>query len=388
MIPHPGPGNCKPVHISTARAGGGGSLARNKNGHADGGAESRSCYVWPRGPGGCLKTVNLALQGGGAHGAFTWGVLDKLLEDGRLAIDGISATSAGAINAALIAQGLSSGGPDQAREQLHNFWRRMSEACSNTLPMVRWLQNFAWGWNRDQSPEHMVFDLASRMWSPYQFNPLGLNPIRDLLYETVDVERIHACNSVKLFISATNVETGKIRVFDHHQVTVEAILASTCLPQLFHAVEIDGEHYWDGGYMGNPALYPLIYHCDSSDVVIVRINPIVRRGVPKTARDIVNRLNEITFNSSLMREMRAIAFVTRLIEEGKISDNTMKRMLIHMIEADGQMAGFGVASKMNPDWRFLTHLRDLGRDSAASWIDGTIDRLGIETTIDIAAEFL
>jgi NTE family protein len=363
-------------------------VARNGQGPANGGAEGQSCYVWPRGPGGCVKTVNLALQGGGAHGAFTWGVLDKILEDGRLAIDGISATSAGAINAALLAQGLSSGGPEAARAQLHLFWQKISEAGSRTVPLMRWLENFAWGWNRDWSPEHLLFDLASRVWSPYQFNPLGLNPLRDLLLETVDVERIRACNAVKLFISATNVESGKIRVFDHNEVTVDAILASACLPQLFQAVAIDGEHYWDGGYMGNPALYPLIYHCDCRDVVIVRINPIERRGVPQTARDIVNRLNEITFNSSLMREMRAIAFVTRLIEEGKITDNSMKRMLIHMIQADGQMAEFGVASKMNPDWRFLTHLRDLGRASAGRWLDSTLDRLGVETTIDVRAEFL
>jgi NTE family protein len=353
-----------------------------------GAPEGASCYVWPRGPGGRLKTVNLALQGGGAHGAFTWGVLDRMLEDGRLAIDGISATSAGAINAALLAQGLSSGGPDTARENLHAFWQRISERGASVLPLLRWLENFAWGWNRDWSPEHLWFDLASRLWSPYQFNPLGLNPLRDLLLEIVDVERIRACDSVKLFISATNVETGKIRVFSHGELTVDAILASACLPQLFHAVEIDGEHYWDGGYMGNPAIYPLIYSCDSRDVVIVRINPIVRRGVPRTAREIDNRLNEITFNSSLMREMRAIAFVTRLIEEGKVSDNSMKRMLIHMIQADGAMAGFGVASKLNPDWKFLTHLRDLGRESAGKWIDGTIDRLGKETTIDVRAEFL
>jgi NTE family protein len=365
-------------------------VARNRQGPADGGGpEGQSCYAWPRGPGGgCVKTVNLALQGGGAHGAFTWGVLDKLLEDGRLAVDGISATSAGAINAALVAQGLASGGPEAAREQLHLFWRRISEAGTSALPLLRWLQNFAWGWNRDWSPEHLLFDLASRVWSPYQFNPLGLNPLRDLLIETIDVERIHACDSVKLFVSATNVETGKIRVFDHREVTVDAILASACLPQLFHAVEIEGEHYWDGGYMGNPALYPLIYHCDCQDVVIVRINPIVRRGVPQTARDIVNRLNEITFNSSLMRELRAIAFVTRLIDEGKVKDNSMKRMLIHMIQADGRMAEFGVASKMNPDWRFLTHLRDLGRESAARWIDGTLGCLGVESTVDIRAEFL
>jgi len=347
-----------------------------------------SCYVWPRGPGGCEKTINLALQGGGAHGAFTWGVLDKILEDGRIAIDGISATSAGAMNAALVAQGLAAGGPDGAREQLHSFWQKISESATQTMPMAHWLESMAWGWNRDWAMGHLLFDLASRVLSPYQFNPIGFNPLRQLLDETLDIEHIRGCETVKLFISATNVETGKIRVFDHKELTVDSVLASACLPHLFHAVEIDGQHYWDGGYMGNPALYPLIYDCSSRDIVIIRINPILRRGVPQTARDIVNRLNEITFNSSLMREMRAIAFVTRLIDEGKFNDDTMKRMLVHMIEADDLMVDYGVASKLNPDWRFLCHLRDVGRARAARWIDATIDRLGVETTIDIREEFL
>jgi NTE family protein len=347
-----------------------------------------SCYVWPRGPGGCEKTINLALQGGGAHGAFTWGVLDRLLEDGRIAIDGISATSAGAINAALLAQGLMAGGPEGARQQLHAFWQDISEQSSHVLSFLGLFDGFSPGWNRDWSPGHLWFDLASRLLSPYQLNPFGYNPLRELLQRTIDVDRIRACDTVKLFISATNVETGKIRVFDHRELTVDAILASACLPQVFHAVEIDGQYYWDGGYMGNPAMFPLIYNCDCRDIVIIRINPIVRRGLPQTGRDIVNRLNEITFNSSLMREMRAIAFVTRLIDDGKIAPGEMKRMLIHMIEADELMVEYGVASKLNPDWQFLCHLRDVGRARAERWIKATIGRLGVESTIDIAEEFL
>ncbi len=350
--------------------------------------EGSVCYIWPRGPGGCEKTINLALQGGGAHGAFTWGVLDRLLEDGRIAIDGISATSAGAINAALLAQGLMAGGPDGARQQLYDFWHGISLAASRTAPLFNWLDVFSQGWNRDLSPGHIAFDLASRLLSPYQLNPFKFNPLREQLAATIDVDRIRACETVKLFISATNVETGKIRVFDHKELTVDAILASACLPQIFHAVEIDGQHYWDGGYMGNPALFPLIYHCQSQDVLIVRINPIVRKGVPQTARDIDNRLNEITFNSSLMREMRAIAFVTKLIDEHRINDNTLKRMYIHMVEADQLMIRLGVASKLNPDWDFLCHLRDVGRERAERWIEATMDRLGRESTVDIREEFL
>jgi NTE family protein len=346
------------------------------------------CYIWPRGPGGCEKTINLALQGGGAHGAFTWGVLDRLLEDGRIAIDGISATSAGAINAALLAQGLMAGGPDGARQQLHDFWHAISVTSSRLTPMMNWLDSFSKGWSPDLSPSHLAFDIASRVLSPYQLNPFRLNPLRDLLEQTIDVDRIRACETVKLFISATNVETGKIRVFDHKELTVDAILASACLPQIFHAVEVDGQHYWDGGYMGNPALYPLIYHCRASDIVIIRINPIVRKGVPQTARDIDNRLNEITFNSSLMREMRAIAFVTKLIDEHQIDDASLKRMYIHMVEADELMTRLGVASKLNPDWDFLCQLRDVGRVRAERWIGATMDKLGRESTIDIREEFL
>jgi len=346
------------------------------------------CYIWPRGAGGCEKTINLALQGGGAHGAFTWGVLDRLLEHGRIAIDGISATSAGAINAALLAQGLMAGGPDGARQQLHDFWHAISVTASRLTPMMSWLDSFAQGWNGGLSPSHLAFDIASRMLSPYQLNPFRFNPLRDLLEQTVDVDRIRACETVKLFISATNVETGKIRVFDHKELTVDAILASACLPQIFHAVEVDGQHYWDGGYMGNPALYPLIYNCRAPDIVIIRINPIVRKGVPQTARDIDNRLNEITFNSSLMREMRAIAFVTKLIDEHKIDDASLKRMYIHMVEADELMTRLGVASKLNPDWDFLCRLRDVGRERAERWIGATMDRLGRESTVDIREEFL
>jgi NTE family protein len=318
------------------------------------------------------KTVNLALQGGGAHGAFAWGVVDRLLEDERISIEGISATSAGAMNAVVMTYGLMLGGREGARRILTEFWHGVSKAS-------------AW---RPLQPVFMVFDMMTRLLSPYQFNPLNYNPLRNLLEKTVDFERLRGENVVKLFLCATNVRTGKVKIFENHEITVAAVLASSCLPLFFQAIEIDGEAYWDGGYMGNPAIFPVIYGCRSADVIVVHINPIVRDEIPRTATGIMNRVNEISFNSSLMREMRAIAFVDRLIESGAIHDTEMKRVLIHAIEADAFMKDLGVASKLNTDWAFLTHLRDVGRACAGEWLAANYDHLGVRSTIDVRAKYL
>jgi NTE family protein len=334
------------------------------------------------------KAVNLGLQGGGAHGAFAWGVLDRLLEDGRIAFEGVSATSAGAMNATVLAYGLSEGGRDGAKRALENFWRRVALSAAFSPLQPSFLDRLSHNHALDNSPSFLAFDLLTRLFSPYELNPLNHNPLRGVLEQSVDFDRLRADPVVELFLCATNVRSGKARIFNTHEIGPDQVLASGCLPFLFQAVEIDGEPYWDGGYMGNPVLFPLIYGCETADVVVVHINPLMRDGVPKNAREIMNRLNEITFNSSLMREMRAIAFVTRLIEEGKISDKTMKRTLIHAIEADDFMRGLGVSSKLNADWEFLTHLRDVGRASAESWLARTFDRLGRQTTVDIAAKYL
>lgn len=235
---------------------------------------------------------------------------------------------------------------------------------------------------------HFWFDIATRTFSPYQFNPLNLNPLRDLLEQTVDFAAIRRNCALKLFVSATNVRSGKIRVFSDREVTADAVMASACLPFLFRAVEIDGEAYWDGGYMGNPAIFPLIYGCESPDVAIVHINPIYREEVPTDAAAIMNRVNEISFNSSLMREMRTIAFVTEMIEKGQLHGRSMKRMLIHSIDNDAALADFTVASKLSPDWRFLEDLRDIGRATADAWLTAAWDRLGVESTIDVRARYL
>ena len=334
------------------------------------------------------KTINLALQGGGAHGAFAWGVLDRLLEDERIAFEGVSATSAGAANAAVMAYGLSVGGREGARKALKMFWRRIARSAifSPLQPSVwdRLTHNHA----LETSPAFLAFDVLSRLFSPYQLNPLNINPLRSVLEQVVDFERLRKDCAVKLFLSATNVRTCKVKVFTGEEITLDAVLASACLPFVFQAVEIDGEHYWDGGYMGNPALFPLIYNCGSADIVVVHINPAERPEVPKTARDIMNRINEISFNSSLMREMRAVSFVTRLIDEEKLDRGEAKRLYLHSIEADDFMRGLGVASKLNADWEFLMHLHEVGRARADAWLAATHDRLGVESSVDIRAKYL
>jgi len=334
------------------------------------------------------KAINLALQGGGAHGAFTWGVLDRLLEDGRLLIDGISATSAGAMNAAVVAQGLLESGPAAARRDLEQFWRRVSLMAAASPLQQSWFDRLFGGYGLEFSPSYQLFDFMTRVLSPYQFNPSDINPLRELLVDSIDFERLRAGGGIRLFVAATNVRTGKIKVFESRELSANALLASACLPLMFRAVEIDGQHYWDGGYMGNPAIFPLIYNCESRDVVIVHINPIERDELPTNARDILNRMDEISFNSSLMRELRAIQFVTDLIDKDRVKGGQLKRMLIHSIEAEAFMSGLGVSSKLNPDWEFLTHLRDVGRARADQWLALNYDRLGRESTVDLRASFL
>ncbi len=334
------------------------------------------------GPATDVKFVNLALQGGGAHGAFAWGVLDRLLEEGALGFEGISATSAGAMNATVLAYGLHEGGPDGARAALANFWRRIAHIAGLGPLQPSLVDRLIHNHELTFTPAFVMLDLMTRLFSPYQFNPTNYNPLRGILEETVDFERLRDCRAVRLFLSATNVRTGKVRIFRNDEITLDAVMASACLPFMFQAVEIDGEAYWDGGYMGNPALYPLIYHCESRDVVIVHINPLCRPEVPTNAHEIMSRINEISFNSSLMREMRAIHFVTKLIDESKLVENGMKKMLIHSIAADDVMQGLNATSKLNADWEFLTHLRDLGRERADEWLGDTFERLNRETTID------
>ncbi|HNB28402.1 MAG TPA: patatin-like phospholipase family protein [Alphaproteobacteria bacterium] len=336
-----------------------------------------------------VKKINLALQGGGAHGAFAWGVLDRLLEDERIEIEGISATSAGAMNATVLTYGYAAGGRTGARKALEGFWRRVAHIAALSPFQATWLDRLMGNKSLENSPAFLWLEMMTRMASPYQLNPVNYNPLRDALEQSVDFDTLRTEHlPIRLYLSATNVRSGKVKIFCGNDVTADAVMASGCLPFLFQAVEIDGEHYWDGGYMGNPAIYPLIYHCDSRDVVVVHTNPLHRDQVPTTAGEIMNRVNEISFNSSLMREMRAIGFVTRLIDEGKMQVDGMKRMLIHAISAEDVMGRLGVLSKLNADWEFLAELKESGRAHADAWLASNYESLGRESTIDIAKAYL
>lgn len=333
------------------------------------------------------KAINLALQGGGAHGAFTWGVLDKLFEDGRIWIEAISGTSAGAMNAVVASQGMYDAGGVGARSELERFWRAVSKA-GQASPVRRSPVDVVLGrWSLDTSPGFIWLDLVSRVASPYDTNPMRMDPLRDLVDDFVDFEKVRDCEDMPIFISATNVETGRVRVFRREEITLDVVMASACLPSMFHAVEIEGTPYWDGGYMGNPVLFPFAEYSPCNDIVIVQINPVVRHGTPRTAQEIQNRINEITFNSSLMKELRAIDFVDRLIDEGQLSGDEYRRLNVHIIEATDEMNPLGASSKLNSEWAFLIHLRDIGRRAAAHWIDQNFDQIGERSTVDLRAMF-
>ncbi|WP_188574151.1 patatin-like phospholipase family protein [Tistrella bauzanensis] len=335
-----------------------------------------------------VKPVSLALQGGGSHGAYTWGVLDRLLEEESFGVEAVSGTSAGALNAAALVAGFETDGRAGARRALDQLWQAVMEA-SRFSPMRRTLlDRLMGGWNMDQSPARMLFDLTSRFVSPYQFNPLNINPLRSVVAEAIDLDAVRRCGAVKLFVSATNVRTGKIKVFENAAITPEALLASACLPYVFQAVEIENEAYWDGGYMGNPAIFPLIYGAETADVVIIQVTPINRPDVPHSATEIWERVNEISFNSSLMREMRAIGFVARLLDENRLDPRRYKRMRMHWIDGEQEMVPLGSFSKMNADRDFILHLRDIGRASADTWLAAHADKIGRESSVDLVEKFL
>jgi NTE family protein len=334
------------------------------------------------------RPINLALQGGGAHGAFTWGVIDRLLEDGRLDFESLVGTSAGAMNAAVTVHGLMTGGRDGAREALDRFWHSVSETALfspiQPSPLDQWMSVG----NLDFSPMFHWFDALTRVVSPYQSNPTNHNPLREILLDQVDFERIRVTGAPKLFVCATNVNTGRIKVFRTHEMTCDMVLASACLPFLYQAVEIGDEHFWDGGYMGNPPLYPLFYECASRDILLVMINPIRIPEVPRNATGIFDRINEISFNSNLMREMRAIHFVGELIDKGFSDGGRLKKMLIHTVDAESQMRRLSTSSKLNAGWPFLCWLRDLGRARATAFLDEHFDKIGRESSTDIEERFL
>jgi len=329
------------------------------------------------------KTVlaDLGLQGGGAHGAFTWGVLDRLLEEPWLKYDGISGTSAGAMNAAVMVDGYAAGGPDGAREALERFWRAVSDAAQMSPIRRGPLEILTGSWTLDYSPMFVAMDLAARVVSPYDTNPFGTNPLERLLEQSIDFERLKIA-PIKLFVTATNVRTGRGRVFRNADLSTQALLASACLPTMFQAVEIDGEAYWDGGYSGNPSLAPLIRECSSHDTIIVQINPIERPGTPKSAREIHNRLNEIAFNSVLIKEFRAAALLRQVADPGSGEGRLLAKMRLHRIASD-LMLELGYSSKLLAEWDFFVMLRDAGRTAASQFLEQHGADLGVRSTLDI-----
>jgi NTE family protein len=335
------------------------------------------------------KPVNLALQGGGAHGAFTWGVLDRLLEEKRVDIEAISGTSAGAMNAVVLASGLQKGGRDGARAALESFWRAVSRD-GRLSPIQRGLMDRLLGnWSLDKNPMFIAFDVASHFMSPYDFNPFNINPLRELLEREVDFDALKKSRNIKIYLSATNVHTGKVRVFGNNEITADVVMASACLPFLFKAVEIDGTPYWDGGYVGNPPLFPFFRNGQSGDILLVQTNPIIREKTPQSARDILNRINEITFNASLASEFRAIGFVSRLSGHRvlrRLIGKTIPEVRLHRIEASEELSELTSSSKFNVDWSFFQHLRDVGRLAADNFLTRNYRAIGKRSTLDLRKE--
>ena len=336
------------------------------------------------------KRINLALQGGGAHGAFTWGVLEHLLSDGRLHFEGISGTSAGAVNAVMLADGLIRGGPEEAQKRLADFWRAVSN--NGNLPamqraVVERMLSFI---PLEGTPMQAWLETLARYFSPYDFNPLNINPLKDLFERFVDFEALRAARDLQIFISATNVQTGRVRIFSRDKITAEALMASACLPLLFRAVEIDGIPYWDGGYLANPVIFPFYGTTKTEDVLVVQINPLVRQATPTSANEIMNRINEITFNSSLLSEYRAIEFVARLIDQGRlprgIGRGQYRRINVHRIVLDHHGTAFDAASKVSTDYTLFEALHVAGKRAARRFLDDHFDDIGVKGTVDLAAE--
>ena len=314
------------------------------------------------------KAISLALQGGGSHGAFTWGVLDRLLEDPRIVLDGVSGASAGAVNAVLVAHGLLQGGAGGARAALREFW----QGAVSAMP---------------SAPAETLLSLA-RFLAPYQLNPFNLNPLREILSRQIDFEALQAGSPVRLFISATDVFSGVARIFGTREITLQALLASTCLPSLNQAVSIGDSAYWDGGLTANPPLRPLVYQCDAADILIVRLQPESRPGIPRTVEEISSRFNEISFSSTLHSEIQGIALAKRAAERRSFAfgrlERRLRRLNLHAIGPTASVALMDVASRMKTDARLLELLHNEGRAQASAWLAAHFDNIGVRSTLPLA----
>lgn len=335
------------------------------------------------------KKINLALQGGGAHGAFTWGVLDQLLADERLEIAGLSGASAGAMNAVMVADGLARGGRDEARKRLGEFWRATS--AGGDLPGVqravadRLFSLMPLG----ATPVQNWMEAMTHYFSPYELNPLNINPLKDLITRFVDFDAVRD-GGLPVFVAATNVHTGRLRIFSGDALSADAVMASAALPFMFRAVEIDGVPYWDGGYMGNPAIFPFLHETDADDVLVVQINPVIRATTPRTSAEIVNRLNEITFNSALIAELRSMDFANQLIDKGRFpraaGQQLYRKLNVHRIDLGGLGERLSAASKLKTDFDFFKLLHRAGQRAARGFLERHFDDIGERSTLDLAAE--
>lgn len=333
------------------------------------------------------KRIALALQGGGSHGAFTWGVLDKLLEDGRFIIEGVSGTSAGGMNAVAFAHGLMKGGRDGARASLRKLWETLGN-CSTTSPyMTPPLDRIVGNYNLKNSLPAWITDMIAQLLSPYQWNPLNINPLEKIVKELFDFENLRSFKETEIFLCATHVASGKLKIFNLKDICSEVMLASACLPMTFQAVRVNDEYYWDGGFVGNPAIYPLIYGCDTADILVVQLTRETCPKIPMTSEEIIERHKEITYNVSLMREMRSIAFLTDLIDKGEIK-SPMKRLHMHLIRNVDVFRGIALRSALNPDPAFIEYLHFWGRKTAQKWIEDHFDDVGKRSTADIQGDFV
>jgi NTE family protein len=338
------------------------------------------------------KPVSLALQGGGAHGAFQWGVLDRLLEQDALEIRAITGASAGAMNAVALVAGLIEGGPDGARKKLERFWRAVSDGPARGVFGENIVASFANDWLSLNPAYKYMQDMASSVTplqvSPYDFNPMNYNPLRDILREQIDFKAIREQTRIDLFISATAVKSNEARLFKSAELTPEHIMASGCLPDVFQAVEIDGEPYWDGGYLANPPVWPLI-ECEARDVLLLLVNPMTIKKTPRSSAEIMDRLNEISFNASLAGELRTVAVVQGLIDKGLLTPSGgYKRARFHAISADKKLGDLNLPSKFNTDWSFLENLKKRGREAAEDWLEHDLAQVGEQSTFSLSDAFL
>jgi NTE family protein len=332
-----------------------------------------------------IKKIDLALQGGGAHGAYTWGVIDRLLDDERIEIDGVCGTSAGAMNGVCTIYGLKKGGKNLAKHTLVKFWHKISEAGKLSPLQPSWFDKMMSKGNMDFSPSYKLFSMSTENFTPKQLNPLQYNPLEKILNEVINFEELHKLNPPKLFVCATNVKTCEARVFGHTEITAKTILASACLPYMYEAVEIDGEYYWDGGYSGNPLIQPLIDNTeDTDDILLIQINPKNIAEVPGKIEDIRDRVNELSFNSSLLLELKLIQFKQELVEKGITLDGKLKKVHLHNISADDVLGDLNLSSKLNTDWDFIMYLKDLGYKACDAWVKTNYENIGKRNTLRLA----